>query len=188
MKKLVLTVLMSSCCAVAAAADTYSVDAGHTHATFTFNHLGLSSFDGKIPAKSGSVVLDRAQKTGSVEVVFDLEQIVTGVEKFDDHLRSADFFETDKNPTATFKSTKVTFEGDKPATIAGNLTIKGITKPVTLEVTSFNCVDAHPMAKVPACGGNATGSIKRSDFGLKYALPAVKDEITLDVGIEALKK
>lgn len=188
MKRLFLTVLISSYCAIGSAADTYHVDANHTHATFRFQHLGLSNFDGKIPAKSGSLVLDRAQKTGSVEVVFDLEKIATGVAKFDDHLRSADFFETGKNPTATFKSSKVTFEGDKPATIAGDLTIKGITKPVTLKVTSFNCVDQHPMAKVAACGGNATASIKRSDFGLRYALPAVKDEITLDVEVEALKK
>jgi polyisoprenoid-binding protein YceI len=188
MKRLCAAILLSSCCAVAGAADTYQVDAGHTHATFTFQHLGLSSFDGKIPAKSGTIELDRAQKTGNVQVVFDLEKISTGVAKFDAHLRGADFFETQKHPTAEFKSSKVTFEGDKPATIAGNLTIKGVTKPVTLEVTSFNCLDQHPMAKVPACGGNATASIKRSDFGLKYALPAVPDEIELRLEVEAMNK
>ena len=188
MKKFCLAVFLSSCCVVASAADTYQVDANHTHATFTFQHLGLSSFDGKIPAKSGTMVLDRAQKTGSVEVVFDLAKISTGVAKFDDHLRSPDFFATDKNPTAEFKSTKVTFEGDKPATVAGNLTLNGATKPVTLKVTSFNCIDQHPMAKVPACGGNATATIKRSDFGIKYALPAVPDEIKLSLEVEALNK
>ena len=188
MKKFCLAVLLGSYCVVAGAADTYQVDANHTHATFTFQHLGLSSFDGKIPAKSGTITLDRAQKTGSVEVVFDLEKISTGVAKFDDHLRSGDFFETQKHPTAEFKSSKVTFEGDKPATIAGNLTIKGVTKPVTLKVTSFNCLDQHPMSKVPACGGNATASIKRSDFGLKYALPAVPDEIELSLELESAKK
>jgi polyisoprenoid-binding protein YceI len=188
MKKIVLAVIVSSYCVAGVAADTYEVDPNHTHVTFSFHHMGLSTFDGKIPAESGKLVLDRAQKTGSIEVVFDLEEIATGVADFDDHLRSADFFETDKHATAAFKSSKVTFEGDKPATVAGNLTIKGITKPVTLKVTSFNCVDQHPMAKVPACGGNATASIKRSDFGLKYALPAVKDEITLDLEVEALGK
>lgn len=189
MKKILIAVLCSAGCVTAAnAADTYTIDANHTHATFTFQHLGLSKFDGKIPAQGGTIVLDRAKKSGSVEVTFDLEAIATGVAKFDEHLRSADFFEVTKQPTATFKSSKITFKGDEPATIAGNLTIKGITKPVTLEVASFNCVDAHPMAKVPACGANATATIKRSDFGLRYALPAVPDEIELEVEVEAMRK
>ena len=188
MKKMCLAVLVGACCAVANAADTYTVDANHTHATFSFQHLGLSTFDGKIPAAGGTVVLDPAQKTGSVEVTFNLEEIATGVGKFDDHLRGDDFFQVDKFPKATFKSNKITFQGDEPATIAGNLTIKDITKPVTLKVTSFNCVSKHPMAGVPACGANATASINRSDFGLTYGEGAVPDEIKLVVEIEALKK
>ncbi|NLG75408.1 MAG: YceI family protein [Xanthomonadaceae bacterium] len=188
MKKLCLAVLVGTCCAAANAADTYTIDANHTHATFSFQHLGLSTFDGKIPAEGGTVVLDRAQKTGSVEVTFNVEGIATGVAKFDDHLRSGDFFQVDKFPKATFKSDKITFEGDEPATIAGNLTIKDITKPVTLKVTSFNCVPKHPMAGVPACGANATASINRSDFGLTYGAGAVPDEIKLVVEVEALQK
>lgn len=188
MNKTLVAMLAASFCMAGNAADNYTVDPNHTHATFSFQHLGLSTFDGKIPAQKGTVALDRAQKTGSVEVVFDLKGIATGVADFDDHLRSPDFFEVEKHPTAAFKSDKVTFNGDTPATVAGNLTIKGITKPVTLKVTSFKCVDQHPMEKVPACGANATASIKRSDFGLKYALPAVLDEIKLDVEIEAMQK
>ncbi len=188
MRKICLAVIAGSCCLAANAADTYTVDANHTHATFTFRHLGLSSFDGKIPAQGGTIVLDPAQKTGSVEVTFNLEGIATGVSRFDDHLRSGDFFEVTKFPTATFKADKVTFQGDKPATIAGNLTIKDVTKPVTLKVTSFNCVDAHPMAKVPACGANATATIKRSEFGINYAAGAVPDEVELRLEVEAMKK
>jgi polyisoprenoid-binding protein YceI len=180
-------VLFSSCWLSANAADTYAVDANHTHVTFSFNHLGFSTFYGKIPAKSGTITLDSAQKTGAAEVVFDLDEIATGVDKFDDHLESKDFFDTDKHPTATFKATKFTFDGEQPATIVGDLTIKGVTKPVTLNVTGFKC-GQHPMAKVPACGANAKGTIKRSDFGLTYALPAVPDEIGLDIEIEAMKK
>lgn len=187
MKKILATVLLGSACAVAHAADTYAVDPFHTSATFSFQHLGLSTFYGKIPAQSGSVTLDRTAKSGNIDVVFDLKGVATGVPKFDDHLRAADFFEVDKHPTATFKSNKVTFKGDQPATIAGDLTIKGVTKPVTLQVTSFACAE-HPMMKVPACGANASATIKRSDFGLSYALPAVKDEIKLDVEIEATLK
>jgi polyisoprenoid-binding protein YceI len=186
MKKMLALVLAGSCCAAVHAADTYTIDANHTHATFEFQHLGLSTFDGKIPARSGTITLDRAQKSGSVEVVFDPKAIATGVPKFDDHLRGNDFFEVDKHPAATFKSTKIAFEGDMPATVTGNLTIKGITKPVTLKVVSFQCAE-HPMKKVPACGANATTKIKRSDFGMEYALPAVKDEIALEIEVEALK-
>lgn len=174
--------------AATASAANYTIDPNHTQATFSFQHLGLSTFNGKIPAKSGTVALDSAQNIGSVEVVFDLKGIATGVPDFDEHLRSADFFQVEKHPTAVFKSNKVTFNGETPASVAGNLTIKGITKPVTLKVTSFKCVDQHPMEKTPACGANATASIKRSDFGMTYALPAVLDEIKLEVGIEALQK
>jgi polyisoprenoid-binding protein YceI len=187
MKKILAMTVLASCCAAAQAADTYSIDANHTHATFSFQHLGFSTFDGKIPAKSGSVTLDTAQKTGSVDVTFDVNAISTAVPKFDQHLRSKDFFETDKNPTATFKSSKITFKGDQPATVVGDLTIKGITKPVTLEVTSFKC-GPHPMMKSPACGANASGTIKRSDFGLTYAAPAVPDEIGLEIEVEAVAK
>jgi polyisoprenoid-binding protein YceI len=152
-----------------------------------FQHMGFSTFSGKIPSRSGAIVLDRAQKTGTIDVTFDPRTIATGVPKFDDHLRSKDFFEVDRHPTATFKSSRISFEGDKPASVTGDLTIKGVSKPVTLEIRSFNC-GAHPMEKVPACGANATATIKRSDYGMSFALPAVKDEIILDIEVEALQK
>ncbi len=180
-------IAISSFCVAAHAADTYTIDPMHTHATFSFDHLGFSTFYGKIPSKSGSITLDTAKKSGSVDVTFELDEVTTGVDKFDDHLESDDFFDTDNHPTATFKSNKITFKGDQPATIAGDLTIKGITKPVTLQVTRFHCAN-HPMMKVPACGANASGKIKRSDYGLTYALPAVPDEIGLDIEVEATKK
>ena len=171
-----------------AAEETYTVDTNHTHATFAFQHLGFSTFHGKVPARGGTVVIDRAAKTGRVDVEFDPNAVATGVPKFEEHLRSADFFEVAKHPTATFKSSRMTFD-DKgsPMTVLGDLTIKGITKPVTLQVTSFHCGD-HPMAKVPACGANATASIKRSDYGMSFALPAVPDEIGLEIEIEAMQK
>ena len=185
MCKMLPVLLIAACSAAATAAETYSVDGNHTHATFSFQHLGFSTFHGKLPARSGSIVLDRTKQTGSAEIVFDLQEVSTGVAKFDEHLRGKDFFEVAKNPTATFKSTRITFQGDMPATVEGNLTLKGITKPVSLQVTSFKCAQ-HPMMKVPACGANATGRIKRSDFGLSYALPAVPDEIGLMIEVEAM--
>ena len=171
-----------------AAEETYTVDTNHTHATFAFQHLGFSTFHGKVPAKGGTVVIDREARTGRVDVEFDPNAVATGVPKFEEHLRSADFFEVAKHPTATFKSSRMTFDQQgSPKTVEGELTIKGITKPVTLQVTSFHCGD-HPMAKVPACGANATASIKRSDYGMSFALPAVPDEIGLEIEIEAMRK
>lgn len=187
MKKLLIAALFASCCVAANAADTYSIDPQHTHATFSFQHLGFSTFHGKIPARSGTITIDRAQQSGTADIVFEPEAVATGVPDFDDHLRSDDFFQVEKHPTASFKASKITFKGDAPTSIAGNLTIKDITKPVTLKVTSFNCAD-HPMLKVPACGANATATIKRSDYGMAYALPAVPDEIKLDIEVEAMIK
>lgn len=185
---LALASVFAGATAVQAADETYSVDPNHTHATFAFQHLGFSTFHGKIPAKAGTVVIDRAARTGRVDVEFDPNAVATGVPKFEEHLRSADFFEVARHPTATFKSSRMTFDDEgAPKTVAGELTIKGIAKPVTLQVTSFHCAD-HPMAKVPACGANATASIKRSDYGMSYALPAVPDEIKLEIEIEAMKK
>ncbi|HEY0942079.1 MAG TPA: YceI family protein [Steroidobacter sp.] len=186
MKHLLIPVLLSFGVA-ASAADTYSIDPTHTHATFSFQHLGFSTFHGKIPSQRGTISLDREKKTGEVDVVFDLAALTTGVKKFDDHLRSKDFFAVETHPTATFKASKITFKGDVPASVTGDLTIKGISKPVTLQVTSFHC-GQHPMLKVPACGANASATINRSDFGLTYALPAVKDQITLDIEVEAARE
>lgn len=187
MKKTLAALALASCCVATQAAETYTIDPNHTHATFSFQHLGFSTFHGKIPAKSGTITLDTAQKSGTIDVAFDVDDIATGVDKFDDHLESKDFFDSDKYPTATFKADRITFQGDRPATITGSLTIKDITKPVTLQVTGFKC-GPHPMMKVPACGANATAKIKRSDFGMSYALPAVADEIGLDIEVEATQK
>jgi polyisoprenoid-binding protein YceI len=190
MKKILAIALLSTLAsgvAVQAAETTYSIDPNHTHATFAFQHLGFSTFHGKVPARAGTIVLDRAAKSGRVDVEFDPKAVATGVPKFEEHLRSPDFFEVARHPTASFKSSKITFDNDVPKTIAGDLTIKGITRPVTLQVQSFHCAD-HPMAKVPACGANATASIKRSDYGMVYALPAVPDEIKLEIEVEAMQK
>lgn len=185
--KIVAVLLSTACCTTTYAADTYSIDPSHTSATFAFKHFGFSTFHGKIPAQSGTIVLDRAQKTGTVDIVFDVKGIATGVDKFNEHLRSKDFFDADKNATATFKANEIAFAGDAPSSVKGDLTIKGVTKPVTLKITSFHCAD-HPMKKVPACGADATAQIKRSDFGLGQYAPNVSDEIPLVIEVEAMKK
>ena len=119
--------------------------------------------------------------------MIDATSVDSGFPVFNEHLRGEDFFDTAKYPTATFKSTKVVFEGDKPSAIEGDLTIKGITKPVTLTVTSFHAMP-HPMKKKDAIGANAFTTVKRSDFNAGKYAPNVGDEIRIDLGVEAIKE
>ena len=132
-------------------------------------------------------VLDKAAKTAKVDIVIDTKSVNTGSETFNEHIQGEDFLDTAKYPTATFKSTKVVFDGDKPSAIEGNLTLKGITKPVTLKVTSFLAMP-HPMMKKDAIGANATTTVKRTDFNMGKYAPNVGDEVTIDIALEAVKQ
>lgn len=168
-----------------AAPETYNVDSTHTFARFSYSHFGMSTQLSRFNKTTGTVVLDKAAKTGSVDVVIDTKSVDTGYDTFNEHIQGEDFLDTAKYPTATFKSTKVSFDGDKPATIEGELTIKGVTKPVTLTVTSFQSM-AHPMLKKPAIGANAFTVVKRSDFGAGKYAPYVGDEVRIDIALEAI--
>ena len=170
-----------------AAPATYTVDTTHTFPRFSYSHFGYSTQLSRFDSTSGKVVFDAAAKTGSVDIVIDAKSVNTGYATFNEHIQGEDFLDTAKYPTATFKSTKVVFKGDKPAKIEGNLTLKGVTKPVTLTVTSFACAP-HPMLKKDACGANATAKIKRSEFNAGKYAPAVSDDVTLTFAIEAIKQ
>ena len=170
-----------------AAPETYAFDANHTVARFEYVHFGYSNQIQRFDKTTGKVTIDRAAKTGSVDVTIDTKSINTGVEVFNGHLKGEDFFNVEKFPTITFKSTAFKFDGDKPASIDGNLTIKGVTKPVTLTVTSFLCMP-HPLAKKDACGANATTKIKRSEFNAGKYAPYVSDDVTITVAVEAFKE
>ena len=173
--------------AAIAAPVTYGVEPNHTYANFSYNHLGLSTQISKFNKTSGTVVYDKVAKTGSVDVTIDMTSVDTGSTAFNNHIQGADFLDTAKFPTATFKSTKVVFEGDAPSAIEGNLTIKGVTKPVVLKVSHFANI-AHPMAKKDAIGANASTLIKRSDFGAGKYAPAVGDEVTITISLEAIQQ
>ena len=187
MTKFLPVLAMLAPLAAAHAADVYNIDPNHTSATFQFKHLGFSTFTAKFAKTSGTVSLDPAAKTGSADITIDATSVTTGVPKFDEHLQSKDFFEVATYPTITFKSQKFQFNGDQLASVSGDLTIHGVTKPVTLTVTSFACKE-HPMAKMPACGADAKTTIKRSEFGVGNFVPMVGDEIPLQIEIEAIKK
>ncbi len=182
-------VSMGVCLAAAAAgatAQSYTIEPRHTHITWATSHFGTSTFRGKLNKTSGKVVLDSAARTGSVEIVVDPAGQVSGDDRLDKHLSTEDFFNIAKFTTATFKSTKVEFSGAAPSKIEGDLTLLGITRPVTLTVTSFNC-KMHPILKKDFCGADATATIKRTDWGMKYLVPNIGDEVGLDIAIEAIK-
>ena len=169
-----------------AAPETYVADSSHTFSRFSYSHFGYSTQQSRFNKNSGKVIFDKAAKTGSVDITIDTKSIDTGNDTFNEHIQGEDFLDTAKFPTATFKSTKVIFEGDKPTAIEGKLTLKGVTKPVTLSVTSFQAMP-HPMLKKDAIGANATVTVKRSDFNMGKYAPHVGDDVKIDVALEAIK-
>ena len=170
-----------------AAPETYTIDGSHTFPRFSYSHFGMSTQLSRFDKTTGSVVLDKAARTGSVDVTIDMTSVNTGFAAFNEHIQGKDFLDTAQFPTATFKSTKVVFAGDKPATIEGNLTIKGVTKPVTLKVSNFVALP-HPMLKKDAIGADASTVIKRSEFNAGMFAPNVGDEVTITVSLEAIKQ
>lgn len=171
--------------AAAAAPESYTLDPYHTYPYFEVDHIGVSTMRGGFEKSSGKFTIDRAAKTGSVELTVETASINTGdndkgarPRARNDHLRTADFFNVAEFPRMTFQSTGVKFAGDNPAEIAGSLTLIGVTKPLTLKVERWVCKD-HPVSKKPMCGGNASASLKRSEFGMKYGLAGIGDELKL---------
>jgi polyisoprenoid-binding protein YceI len=168
-----------------AAPVTYQVEASHTFPRFSYSHFGLSTQLSSFSKTSGKVVFDAQARTGSVDITIDMKSVNTGFADFNGHIQGEDFLDTTQFPTATFKSTKVVFEGDKPKSLDGVLTIKGVSKPVTLTVTSFLAMP-HPMMKKPALGANAYTTIKRSEFNAGKFAPYVGDEVRIDIALEAV--
>jgi len=179
--------------AAIAAPESYTLDPYHTFPNFTLDHLGVATIYGRFNKTAGKLTIDRAAKSGSIDLAVDTASVDTGdsdkgsrARSRDEHLRSADFFNAAEFPKMTYKSTGVAFSGDNPTTIDGNLTLLGVTKPLQLTVERFKCNPAQGTGK-ERCGGNATGKLKRSDFGMKTGIPNLGDEVTLLIMFEGLK-
>ena len=170
-----------------AAPETFVVNANHTYPRFSYSHFGYSTQLSRFDKTTGTVTLDKAARTGAVNIVIDTKSVATGSTAFNEHIQGEDFLDTAKYPTATFKSTKVIFEGDKPTAVEGKLTLKGVTRPVTLTVTSFQAMP-HPMLKKDALGANAHTMVKRSEFNAGKYAPNVGDDVRIDIAIEAIKQ
>ena len=191
--RLTLLALALAPLAVHAAPDNYTIDPLHAYPSFWVEHFGLSMVHGRFDHMTGKFAIDRQAKTGTVDLTIASNSITTGdgvkgsrPQARDDHLKSADFFNVAEFPQMTFKSTKVNYSGDLPSSVDGNFTLLGVTKPVTLTFERFKC-GQHPFTKKDRCGGNAVGKIKRSDFGMKYGIPAMSDEIALNISFEGDK-
>jgi polyisoprenoid-binding protein YceI len=172
--------------AALAAPLTYKIDPGHTDVIASWSHFGFSNPIAHFGQADGFITYDPANVAASkVEVTLPLSGLNSHVSKFDEHLRSPDFFDAEKFPTITFKSSSVKAAGKGKLTVVGDLTIKGVTKPVTLAVV-INKIGEQPMAKRAAAGFNASTTIKRSDFGMGKYAPNVSDEVKLTITTEAI--
>ena len=186
-KNLIAVAFAASSFAAVAAPETFVIDNSHSFPRFEYSHFGFSTQLSRFDKTTGTITIDKAAKTGSVDVTIDTKSVNTGSALFNEHIQGEDFLDTAKFPTATFKSTKVKFKGDKVVAVDGNLTIKGVTKPVTLTVNSLQFA-AHPIVKKDAVGANASTTIKRTDFGAGKYAPYVGDEVTITIAVEAIKE
>ena len=187
LSSLVGAVALAAAGSALAEPSTYAVEPNHTFVYFEAKHFGTSTVRGRFDKKDGSITIDPAAKTGKAEITVETGSINSGVEKFNGHLSSADFFDVAKFPTAKFVADKFVFDGSKVASVEGKLTLHGETQPVTLKATNYNCYQS-PMFKKEVCGGDFETSFKRSAFGIKYGLPFIPDDVRLLIQIEAVKQ
>lgn len=165
----------------------YDFDKSHANLSFTYNHLGYSTTDGRFGEWNGSLLIDQATPSNSsVAFEIDIDSLDTFWADRDTHLKSPDFFDAAKYPKAVFKSSKVEKVGEQQLEVTGDLTIRDITKPVTLNVT-VTALGDHPMAKKPAAGFAVSTVLKRSDFGMDKYVPYVGDEVTVTFHAETLQ-
>ena len=172
-----------------AAEESFVVEPVHSQPTFETRHIGMSPQRGNFGKVSGKVTLDRAEKKGTVDITIDATSIRTFDTRLDAIVKGERFFNVEKFPTLTFKSDKMTFDGDRPVGVDGDLTMIGVTKPVSLKVVNFVCGE-NPFNKKPMCGAEATATIKRSDWGMTNGLNVnnPSDEIKLMIPVEGYKE
>jgi polyisoprenoid-binding protein YceI len=184
---LLISVGLAACGAAFAQPVSYDIDPEHTYPSFDADHMGLSVWRGKLNKTTGKVTLDKAAGRGTVEVVIDLASIDFGHDKLNDWARSPDFFDIAKYPQASYEGRLAGFAKGAPTRVAGELTLHGVTKPLTLKINSFKCIP-HPLSKRELCGADAVGTFKRDEFGLDAGKSfGFKMDVTLRIQVEALR-
>ncbi len=170
-----------------ALAQTYTIDPSHTHPSFEADHMGISFWRGLFTKTTGKITLDRVAKTGTVDITIDTNSIDFGHAKMTEHAKGKDMFNVAQFPTVTYTSKSIKFDGDKPVAVNGEMTMLGVTKPLTLTINRFKCIQ-HPMLKREVCGADASAEFKRTDFGLNYGVPMfAAPEVKLAIQVEAVK-
>ena len=170
-----------------AAAATYHLDPTHTYPSFETDHGGMSVWRGKFTKSKGIIVLDRAAKTGTMEVQIDAGSNSTGNAALDKHVASAEILDAAKYPVASYKGSAIRFNGDKPAEVEGTFTLHGVSKPLKLKIDAFKCA-MDPMLKREVCGANATAEFNRADFGVDYGKSEGFSMLTkLQIQVEGVK-
>jgi polyisoprenoid-binding protein YceI len=171
-----------------AAPVTYNLDPNHTYPSFAADHFGgVSIWRGKFTKSSGVVTLDREAKTGTVDVTVDASTIDTGDAALDKHVKTAEFLDVEKFPTATYKGTSIRFEGDTPVEVIGTFTLHGVTKPLNLKLDSFKCF-VNPMLKREVCGAEASAQFDRADYGMDWGVKyGFKTLTQLQIQVEGVK-
>jgi polyisoprenoid-binding protein YceI len=187
-KSYLLPLLILGAASANAATATYTLDPDHTHPSFEVDHFGgLSTWRGTFKKTTGKVQYDAAAKSGAVDVLIDTASIDLAHDKLNEHVSSAEMLDVAKFPTAEYKGKFGEFSGDSPKTIVGELTLHGVTKPVTLSINSFKCFE-HPMLKKQVCGADAIGSFNRADFGVNYGQQyGFKQDVLLRIQVEGIK-
>src|SRR5258706_516291 len=183
---MVVGVVAVGFCGAALAAASYTLDSDHNFSPFEIKHLGFLTHHGPFNKTKGKLFLDRAAGTGSVDIMVDTASISTGDPALEKHLRAEDFFNVAKFPVMTFRSKTFKFNGDMPVAAEGELTLLGVTRPLTLSISRVKC-GPHPVLKKEECGAEVSGTLKRSEFGMKAYVPLVGDEVTLHIQVEAYK-
>ena len=183
-----LLLLILGVTSATAAPTTYNLDPDHTHPSFEVDHFGgLSTWRGTFKKTTGAVEIDSVAKTGTVDVVIDTATVDFAQDKLNEHVSSPEMLDVSKFPTAEYKGKFVEFANGAPTTIAGVLTLHGVSKPVTLTINSFKCFE-HPMLKKQVCGADASGTFNRADFGVNYGQQyGFKQDVLLRIQVEGVK-
>jgi polyisoprenoid-binding protein YceI len=168
---------------------TYEIDPNHTFPAFEADHMGgLSFWRGKINSTSGEIILDKKNKTGSVNVIMEMVSIDFGHDEMNKRAKGDDMFDIEKFPQASYEGKLINFQDGAPTKVEGELTLHGITKNVDLEIKAFKC-RLHPFKLRQVCGADLRGNIMRDDFGIKYGkMLGFKMDVALRIGVEAIKK
>jgi len=172
-----------------AAVEHYTIDPNHTYPSFEAPHIGgISFWRGKFDRSSGTITLDRTARTGSLDITIDASSVDFGHPQLNEHAKGPNLFDVSKFPTAHYLGRRIEFDGDTPVAVDGELTLHGVTRPVTLKINLFKCM-VHPMSKKYVCGADASAEIDRTQFDMGYGVPQLipSGSVRLSIQVEAFK-